>query len=113
MNSHLISQSPKLSSAIFVQINDLSFNADGTLLATASSDGKVRLWELETKTCKREWVPHGGEPVYTSLFRVAKVSPGSRSSADSILLTGSYRNSQLRLWDIDRPALLQVWCIIF
>jgi WD40 repeat protein len=40
------------------QVNAVVFSPDGQLLASASDDGTVRVWETTTGTCRSELVGH-------------------------------------------------------
>jgi len=89
-------------------VNDLSFSLDGKRLATGSSDGKLRIWEVASGTCLQEWEPHDGAPVYSAIFCAALASDN-----ENLILSGSLRNGQLRLWSSESKALLQVRSSLF
>ena len=66
---------------------NLSFNSDGSMLASGSSDDSVRLWDLTTLERKAEFW-HGSD------VNSVKFSPD-----DSTLASGSYDNT-VRFWDL-------------
>jgi len=41
-------------------IRSIDFSSDGKSIASACSDGSIRLWELEGGTWKRQWKAHNG-----------------------------------------------------
>lgn len=69
-------------------VRGCSFNSDGTLLATGSDDGKVRLWEVSTGTGVRTLEGHLG-PVQGVAF----------SPDGSVLATVSL-DETTRLWEV-------------
>ncbi|MFD9069110.1 nSTAND1 domain-containing NTPase [Streptomyces lasiicapitis] len=76
-------------------INAVAFSPNGKLLASACSDGTVRLWSLAPAPRTRQL-----EPLRTGRERVHEVSfsPDGRT-----LATGS-EDGFVRLWDMDDPA---------
>lgn len=73
-----------------------TFSPDGTLLATASSDQTVRLWDVADRSAPRPV----GEPLtgHTSWVTTAVFSPDGRTLAT----TGD--DDTLRLWDVTIPS---------
>ncbi len=69
------------------RINDLSFNADASLLLSASSDDTAQVWNLTTGA------PHGPPLRHGNIVNTARFSPDERQ-----VVTASNDNSA-RLWD--------------
>jgi WD40 repeat protein len=97
----------------------IDFSPDGKLLAVASGRGTLSLWNVSTGQRVREF-PHFGDPDHpkeTGFAYYLAYSPDGRSVATG----GGYRNSYLRLWDVEtgkkRWAVEQVdlylWCLAF
>jgi len=71
-----------------------TFSDDGALLATAGTDGNVRLWDTLTGKAWEQWFPH------PQMVRALAISPDSR-----LLLTGcSDRYARLWTMDTQQPA---------
>lgn len=73
------------------QVNCISFNPDGSLIAAGSDDNLVRVWELEKGTLINTFKGHTGE------VRSVAFTPSSR------LVSGSDDGS-VRLWDVANGA---------
>ncbi len=69
------------------RINDLNFNADASLLLSASSDDSAQLWDLTNGT------PHGPALRHGNIVNTARFSPDGRQ-----VVTASNDNTA-RLWD--------------
>ncbi len=46
-----------------IDVNDVAFSADGTLLATTGDDAALRVWDVATGDLVREFVPFDGDAV--------------------------------------------------
>ncbi len=78
-------------------VNDISFSADGQILATASGDGLVRLWNLSNAKEEPKILRHQSR-VLTVAF-----SPDGQSIA-----TGS-EDGFIRLWDRSGTLIIKEW----
>lgn len=59
-------------------IRSLAFSPDGELLASACSDGSIRLWKISNEFCIEKWEAHDGFIVCAIAFQGSKlVSVGS------------------------------------
>ncbi|KAL2782711.1 WD40-repeat-containing domain protein [Aspergillus keveii] len=80
-------------SVYYAYVQCLSLSLDGQLLASGSSDGTVRVWNLTTD--QESIVLKGnGKRMFTVSF-----------SPDGRLLTSSYSDGKIRLWDLSEGAL--------
>jgi WD40 repeat protein len=68
--------------------NGVAFSRDGRALATAGSDGAVRLWEVATQRELAE-LPHGGHAYHLAF-----------SPDGSTLATTGLENRLVKLWDV-------------
>src|SRR5262245_22403767 len=71
------------------RVTALAYSPDGRLLATASRDGTVRLWDVGNGREARVYRGHGGEPVQAVAF-----APGGRAVASSA-------GKEVRLWEVE------------
>ncbi len=69
-------------------INKIVFNSDGTLLASASRDSSIRLWDIASGTIKYTLTGHNYY-IYSVAF-----------SPDGLTLASGDENGKIRLWDV-------------
>lgn len=130
--SHLIVASRSLALSIFAlpdcklvrtipkshlsQVNLMSIDPTGTLLATGGSDGVAKVWDIEGGYCTHAFKGHAGvvsalawnmPPTSTSAVNTGKKkSKAQPTNARTIqLLTGSV-DGKVRVWDLNNPAEL-------
>ncbi len=90
-------------------INAIHFHPDGKLLVSCGADKTIRLWELETGSCKKTLLGHEG--------KVYKV----RFSPDGNIIASCSEDRTIKLWDTHsgeckrtlRDHTSQVWDICF
>lgn len=85
------------------EITSLALSPDTQVLATCSLDGDVKFWSLnfeaeDPPTCLHEWEPHDGEPVSCLFFCDNLVVSDDSSPFWRYLITGTARNSVLKIW---------------
>jgi hypothetical protein len=92
-----LSEPPRLL-AHDVDVDTIDFSADGLFLAAGSGSGTVWLWKLDASG-----EPRGEEP---------QALPGPRSRISNVkfhprrsVLASAGHNGNVRLWDVERPAL--------
>jgi eukaryotic-like serine/threonine-protein kinase len=73
-------------------ISSMSFNRDGSLLATSSWDHSIRLWDFEKGTLKRTFLGHRGE-----VWSVALPPEGD------FIASGS-KDGEVRIWPMNRSS---------
>lgn len=77
-----------------MHIRSLTFNNSGTLLASGSRDGSVKIWNTDTGKLKTTLAGHKGE-ASTLAFH----------PSENLIATGSW-NGIIRLWDIEASHVL-------
>lgn len=79
-------------------VTDVDFNRDGTLIASCSYDGLIRLWDVPTGLCLAT-LPQPASSPTTSI----KFSPSSTH------LLASSLDSTLRLWDVGLGRVVKTY----
>ena len=82
------------------QVWSVAFNSRGNLLATASIQGKLKIWNVSTQRCDRILVAKSGIGIYSVAF-----NPHPIDNRD-IIATGN-SDRLLRLWDVETGKCLQ------
>ncbi len=95
-------------------ITDAAFSPDGTALATASLDGKVKFFQVymnkreeEQPRCLHEWSPHGGKAVSSLFFLDDHKNHESDAQFWKYAVTGCDRNAELKIWSCETWSCLQ------
>lgn len=88
-------------------IHDISFSADGNLLAV--TDGpNIKVWNVKSSKFEKDFVAHHGQTTYGVLFCGKRKKEGSvKTGLDSLLITGAAMNSEISLWNIRTWECLQ------
>jgi WD40 repeat protein len=88
----------------------LEFSTDGSLLASAHSDGVVQLWDLESKALLAT-VNSGDQPVHDLLFspdgKLLAVASGRQNPFNRLYGSASefdYRTESVVIWDVARRS---------
>ncbi|CAG0912684.1 unnamed protein product [Notodromas monacha] len=83
------------------------FSSDGTMVATASQDGKVRFFSVSCDSVlpRHEWIPHDNRSLSCLLFLD---DPLNSESIWNLALTGAEDNRELKLWRCQDLSCLQV-----
>ena len=74
-------------------INGIEFSVNGSLLASCSNDGCVKLWSLEG-SCVASFVPHDRAPVIALTWI-------NESDGNASILTAGPFAEQIRVWSLD------------
>ena len=90
----------------------INFSPDGTALATASADGQVKFFQVymhgtENPRCLHQWKPHDGQPVSTLFFLDNHKDHQPDEQFWKFALTGSCKNTELKLWSCENWTCLQ------
>ncbi|KAF9329153.1 hypothetical protein BG006_007776 [Podila minutissima] len=106
--SPVISEAKLLQHAVVIEaheqtINDIAYSADGSVIITASEDGTVKFWEVDSTkaTLLHAFVPHGGLGVTNAIF----VDQSDKTTARCVV-TACRRGTELNLFQIDHSELL-------
>ncbi|KAG0083178.1 enhancer of mRNA decapping 4 [Podila epicladia] len=106
--SPVISEAKLLQHAVVIEaheqtINDIAYSADGSVIITASEDGTVKFWEVDSTkaTLLHTFVPHGGLGVTNAIF----VDQSENITARCVV-TACRRGTELSLFQIDHSELL-------
>jgi WD40 repeat protein len=78
------------------EVVDVSFNPDGTRLATASNDGSVRIWDT---------TPEGATEWFTLTAHNGEIPTFDLTADGKYLATASY-DSAAKVWDLASRQLL-------
>ncbi|KFH62555.1 hypothetical protein MVEG_11948 [Podila verticillata NRRL 6337] len=106
--SPVISETKLLQHAVVIEaheqtINDIAYSADGSVIITASEDGTVKFWEVDSTkaTLLHAFVPHGGLGVTNAIF-----VDQSDSTTARCVVTACRRGTELSLFQINNSELL-------
>lgn len=78
-------------------IGDLKWSSDGTQIVTASDDGKVKVWDIASRTSLHEFEPDDGRPV-SSVHIVPNKDRGRHDAMEATLITGCERDGIISIW---------------
>lgn len=93
-------------------ISSATFSPDGTALATISSDGKVKFFQIylngnEEQRCLHEWNPHNGKALTCLFFLDDHSSTKPEAQFWKFAITGADMNRELKVWNCANWACLQ------
>ena len=75
-------------------VNDLAFSPDGTMLVTATSDGKLHIWQLPDASLKHT-IEASSRPLSSTAF-----------SPDGTLLAAASWDGSVQIWRVDDISLV-------
>ncbi|KAL8593052.1 hypothetical protein ACOMHN_017978 [Nucella lapillus] len=87
------------------------FSPDGSALASASTDGDVKFfqinWVVDSSECLHEWKPHEGKPLsfFAFLDDLKNMSPDAQFWKFAV--TGCNKNQELKVWSCETWNCLQ------
>lgn len=89
---------PKIIAAHTKQINAVRFSADASLVATASDDGRVGVWNADTLARVDHFAQKSGPKALTLDF-----------SSDNTALAVGYDNGAVKVWSLSSPQPVQTF----
>ncbi|XP_058807631.1 enhancer of mRNA-decapping protein 4 [Phymastichus coffea] len=97
-------------------IVEATFSPDGTALATASSDGEVKFFQVylhgtscgqQPPKCLHKWSPHDGRPISSLFFLDDHENYNPDATFWRFAITGCDNNSELKVWSCELWTCLQ------
>ncbi|KAJ8686594.1 hypothetical protein QAD02_022388 [Eretmocerus hayati] len=97
-------------------IVEATFSPDGTALATASSDGEVKFFQVhligsssvqQPPKCLHQWRPHDGRPISSLFFLDDHKNYNPDAQFWRFAITGCDNNSELKVWSCELWTCLQ------
>ncbi|XP_031786817.1 enhancer of mRNA-decapping protein 4 [Nasonia vitripennis] len=97
-------------------IVEATFSPDGTALATASSDGEVKFFQVylhgatcgqQPPRCLHQWRPHDGKPISSLFFLDDHKNYHPDAQFWRFAVTGCDNNSELKVWSCELWTCLQ------
>lgn len=94
-------------------IIDAALSPDGTALATASTDGNVKFFQVlytdksTSPRCLHQWDPHKGKALSCLFFLDNHKNPNPDVQFWKFAITGAEKNQELKLWSCESWTCLQ------
>lgn len=85
------------------EVNAIKWDPQGLLLASCSDDMTLKIWSMKQDMAVHDLQAHSKE-IYT--IKWSPTGPGTQNPNMNLILASASFDSTVRLWDIDRGAII-------